>query len=134
MQHDDRTGVFHDRHDFEQNLNARKYFWAVAQAYISVLETPPLVAISYDDERPNRKLSAQMIEFKADCDNGVKVALNNNPSLIDDWNRLIRGDKVPNQNDIIAKVGKTWRKFHLIPHVYFRVIKKGRKRRQAGAA
>ena len=127
MEQDGRTGVFQNRREFEETISARNYFYAVARAYLDVLETPALCAISYDEERPNRKLGAQMIEFKVDCDNGVKAALNNNPSLIEDCNRLIRGEKVPNRNDIIAKVGKTWRKFHLIPHEYFITIKRGRK-------
>jgi hypothetical protein len=135
MQQDDRTGVFQDRHDFEQNLNLRKYFWAVAQAYISVLETPALCAISYDDEFPNRKLGAQMIEFKCDVYLANVAALNGNPSLLEDWNRLvINGEKVPNANSIINRCSRVYRSRKLIPHVYFTVIKKGRKRRHAGAA
>lgn len=134
MQQDDRTGVFQDRHDFEQDLTARKYFWAVVRAYLDVLETPPLVAISYEWEFPNRKLGAQMIEYKVDCDNAVKAALNGNPALIEDFNNLIRGVSVTNANYIITRVSRKFKLFKLIPHVYFKVIKRGRKRHQAGAA
>ena len=130
---DARTGVFQSRHDFNESLTARKYFWAVAKVYLDVLETPPLVSVSCTDI-PNRKLNAQMIEFKVDCDNAVKAGLDNNASLIEDFHSLIRGESVQNENDIIKRVAKKFRRFKLIPHEYFITIKRGRKRHQAGAA
>lgn len=130
---DARTGVFQSRHDFNESLTARKYFWSVAKAYLDVLETPPLAAISYTD-LPNRRLNAQMIEFKVDTDNAVKAALDSNGSLIEDFHSLIRGGSVQNENYIINRVGKKFRRFKLIPHEYFVTVKKGRKRHQAGAA
>jgi hypothetical protein len=101
--------------------------------YLDVLETPPLVSVSCT-EIPNRKLSAQMIEFKVDTDNAVKAALNDNASLIEDFHLLIRGESVQNANDIIKRVAKKFRRFKLIPHEYFITIKRGRKRHQAGVA
>jgi hypothetical protein len=128
MQEDARIGVFNSRREFDEIISSRNYFFAVLRGYTNVLETPPIVAISYDPDVPSRKLGAQMIEFLADCDIGVRVALNGNPSLIEDFARLLQGDKVPSQTDIINKVGREWRKRRLIPQEYFRVIKQGRKR------
>lgn len=130
---DARTGVFQSRHDFNESLTARKYFWGVVRVYLDVLETPPLVSVSCT-EIPNRKLSAQMIEFKVDTDNAVKAGLNGNTSLIEDFHNLIRGESVQNANDIIKRVAKKFRRFKLIPHEYFITIKRGRKRHQAGVA
>src|SRR6266852_883229 len=112
------VGVFRSRVDFERHRDARNGFWSVATAYLEVLETPPLVAISHDPEFPNRKLGAQMIEYKVDCDNAVKAALDDNPSLVEDFHKLIRGSDVPHANHIIAKCAKQFRQFQLLPHLY----------------
>lgn len=134
MQHD--IGVFESHGDFERKRDARKYFWSVIRAYVEVLEMPPLTAISYDPNYPNRRLGPQTIEFKTDVENATKVALDNNPSLFDDWNRLIRGENVSNANEIIVKCARLYRSRQLIPHFYFVTIKRGRNRQadSVGAA
>lgn len=133
MQYDE-TGIYQSHSHYERDRSARHYFYGVITAYRDVLATPALVAISHDPEFPNRKLSTQMIEFKADVDKANEAALND-PSLIADWNRLVvQEEKVPNANDLIRKCAIQYRKRNLIPHRYFVTVKKGRPGRRQPVA
>ena len=122
------TGVFESHSEYEKQRNARHYFWRVINGYIDVRNTPPLTAINYDPSIRNPKLGADLIHFIVDVENASKKALGDNAVLLEQWQRLVRGDTVPNAASIIQKCARIYRARSLAPTDYFKFVKKGRKR------
>jgi hypothetical protein len=122
-------GAFENHNEYYESKIAAKTFWSVARAYSEALEAHPVVALNYNDEEPpNRRLGPALIEFKVDCERIAKKALGNDQGLYANWLKLIDGQDVPNANHIIRRVGNAFMKAQLVPWLYFRKIRLGRKR------
>jgi hypothetical protein len=128
------TGVFESHTEYSQLRSARQAFRLTTEAYLRTRSLSPLVAYSYDDAVPSRKLGPAAIEFIADVENATKKALGGNQALLDQWQQLVYdGANVPNSTAIIGRCGRPYRIRKLLPWEYFRTIKQGRKRHANGA-
>lgn len=130
MSQDDRIGIFESYSDFERQRGARRCFKQVVEAYVNARNTPPIVAISYDPSRRNHKLDAHTIHYLCDVENASRQALGKSRELFHQWQRLVRGEDVPNANSIITRCGRLYQARQLAPHLYFRTVKRGRERGQ----
>jgi hypothetical protein len=128
------TGVYGSHTEYERQRNARHYFKRVIEAYIDVQNTPCIAATSYDPFVRNPKLGADLIHYIVDVENASKKALGNSPSLFEQWQRMVDGESVTNAASIVARCARLYQARQLAPTDYFRVIKRGRKRHQAGAS
>jgi hypothetical protein len=113
------------RAETEQRKRTR-IFYLVTQAYADIRSLSPIVAFSYDDEKTNRKLNADSIHFIADVESATRKALNDNPALIEQWERIIQQKRqVPNASSIVSRCGRLYQIRKLNPRDYFITIKRG---------
>jgi hypothetical protein len=130
---DSRMGVFCSHSEFQRKVNARQRFWRVVRAFNEVSLLSPIVAINPDPLAKCTKLDVVGIHFLCDVELATRRALGHNPALLDQWQRLIHGDDVPNATNIIDRCSRVYHARQLLPYLYFRNQKQGR-RREAGAA
>ena len=136
MEHDSGdVGVFSSRAVYLEQRDFRSYFWRVIRGYRDVSELSPVVAMGWDPlERPKR-LGIDGIHFLCDIALATKKALDNNPALLDQWQRLVNGENTPNAASIVNKCGRIYKSRRLAPASYLKFERKGRRdHRSTGAA
>jgi hypothetical protein len=128
------TGSFESRADFENQKRENGTFWNVIETYIGIRQRHPLAAINLDPLAPPTKLSFDLVDFLVDVELATGRVLT--PALYLLWQQLIEGEKIPAASErvIIARCSRIYSERGLLPVKYFRRIKHGRKRHQAGAA
>lgn len=128
------TGTFQSHSDFEKHKRENGTFWGVIETYIGIRQRHPVSAINLDQFAPPTRLTFELVEYLADVILATRRILT--PALYLLWERLIEGEKIPaaSQRVIIARCSRIYSERGLLPVKYFRKVKRGRKRHQAGAA
>jgi hypothetical protein len=128
MQTELTPDVYKSHSQYEQQKRWRAIFHQVLEAYIDARSLPAICAINYDDSLPNRKLNADAIHFITDVEHAVAKAIGNDAELHKQWLLLVEGGQT--SATAVAKLavsaGRIFDCRGLLPHLYFRHIRKGR--------
>jgi len=128
------TGTLQSHSDVEKHKRENGTFWGVIETYIGIRQRHPMSAINLDESAPPTRLTSDLVDYLADVELATRRVLT--PALYLLWQQLIEGEKIPaaSQKVIIARCSRIYSERGLLPIKYFRKIKRGRKRHQAGAA
>jgi hypothetical protein len=96
-------------------------------------QRPPLTAVNHDLYAPPTKLTFDLVDYLADVELAVRRVLE--PNLYSQWKTFIRGGEIPSATErvILSRCSRIFEERGLLPWIYFKVIKKGRKHRQSDA-
>jgi hypothetical protein len=107
-------------------------FQQVIAAYVETKEAQPIGASSIylDTGEVSHRLTIDGINFCVDTEKATTEALQNDPVLLQTWEHLAL-ELPANQNhanDVIQRCGREYLRRGLVPNVYFRRVKYGRRR------
>ena len=135
MEHDSGdVGTFPSHAAYKEQKDFRSYFWRVIVGYRSVSELSPVVAMVWDPCVAPKKLGVDGIHYIVDIQLATEKALNGNPELLDQWQRLVNGENTPNAASIVNRCGRLYKSRRLAPASYLRFVKQGRSDRRAVVA
>lgn len=122
------VGSFESRTDFIQKRRENSTFWKVIDTYLDFRQRHPLTAVNYDLYAPPTKLTFDLVDYLADVELAVRRVLE--PNLYSQWKTFIRGGEIPSATErvILARCSRIFEERGLLPWIYFKIIKKGRRR------